>query len=108
MLLFEDLCRDGDVRLEGGFREYEGRIEICYKREWGTVCNDGINGSVAEVVCRQLGFSLHSKTQLLQCQKIWYSTVPCIISVVPCKDYWYGLYPRLTVGVGKPGLVCRP
>ena len=61
---FEDLCRDGDVRLEGGVREYEGRIEICYRREWGTVCSDGVNGSVAEVVCRQFGFSLHSKAYL--------------------------------------------
>ena len=61
-LPFKDLCRDGDMRLEGGVREYEGRLEICYKREWGAVCNDGINSSVAEVVCRQFGFSLHSKT----------------------------------------------
>ena len=57
---FEDVC-NGDVKLEDGVREYEGRIEICYDGEWGTVCDDGINDSVAEVVCRQLGFSLHSK-----------------------------------------------
>ena len=61
MFLLEDLCKDGDMRLEGGVREYEGRIEICYKREWGAVCNVGINSSVAEVVCRQFGFSLHGK-----------------------------------------------
>ena len=49
------------MRLEDGIREYEGRIEICYNGEWGTVCDDGIRDSVAEVVCRQLGFSLHSE-----------------------------------------------
>ena len=58
---FQGLCIDGDVRLEDGVREYEGRIEICYNGEWGTVCDDGIRDSVAIVVCRQLGFSLHGE-----------------------------------------------
>ena len=50
------------MRLKDGFREYEGRLEICYNGEWGTVCDDHMDDSVAEVVCRQLGLSLHSKS----------------------------------------------
>ena len=61
MLPFKGLCIDGDVRLEDGVKEYDGRIEICYNDEWGSVCDDYVNDSVAEVVCRQLGFSLYSK-----------------------------------------------
>ena len=49
------------MRLKDGVREYEGRLEVCYKGEWGTVCDYGIDDSVAKVVCRQLGFSLHGK-----------------------------------------------
>ena len=49
------------MRLEGGSRENVGRIEVCYNRMWGTVCDDDVDGLVAEVVCRQLGFALHGK-----------------------------------------------
>ena len=64
---FQGLCIDGDVRLEDGVREYEGRIEICYNGEWGTVCDDGIRDSVAKVVCRQLGFSFHGEGMPYAC-----------------------------------------
>ena len=49
------------MRLEDEVRDYDGKVEICYNGEWNTVCDENINDSVAEVVCRQLGFSLHSK-----------------------------------------------
>jgi hypothetical protein len=56
---FSGGCTDGDVRLEDGDRQYEGRVELCYKGEWGTLCDKGSTNHAAKVVCRQLGLPLN-------------------------------------------------
>ena len=49
-------CTSGEIRLRGGTGiELEGRVEICYSNQWGTICRNNWDNYDAQVVCHQLG-----------------------------------------------------
>ncbi|XP_022096110.1 deleted in malignant brain tumors 1 protein-like [Acanthaster planci] len=55
-------AQEYDLRLVGGSSYREGRLEIFFQGEWGTVCSV-LNMPEASVVCRQLGFPYASGVQ---------------------------------------------
>ena len=74
----------GDLRLSNGTTQYEGRVEVYYDEQWGTVCDDFFGLEDAEVVCRQLsyGSALQSRGrahfgQPVMASQIWLDDVGC-------------------------------
>ena len=57
-------CTNGDIRLVGGVSSHEGRLEICYNNQWGTVCDNYFTSTDARVVCRQLGYPVLGETDV--------------------------------------------
>ncbi|XP_019746111.1 lysyl oxidase homolog 3B isoform X2 [Hippocampus comes] len=87
------------VRLAGFPRKHnEGRVELFYKGEWGTICDDDFSISNANVLCRQLGFVeatgwTHSAKYGKGQGKIWLDNVQCgggERSIAACKSRGWG------------------
>ena len=65
-------CSDGEIRLAGKVTATSGRLEICYNKAWGTVCDSASawpwfwpwDADNIRVVCHQLGFQPYGKTIL--------------------------------------------
>ena len=75
-------CNNGDIRLVDGRREYNGRLEVCYLDQWGTVCDDLFGDLDAKVACRQLGLNTdHASAEYYAHSEgtgfIWLDNVQC-------------------------------
>uniref|UniRef100_A0A8C9TKA5 Lysyl oxidase homolog n=1 Tax=Scleropages formosus TaxID=113540 RepID=A0A8C9TKA5_SCLFO len=71
------------LRLAGYPRKHnEGRVEVFYKGQWGTICDDDFTLANAHVLCRQLGFVsatgwTHSAKYGKGTGQIWLDNVQC-------------------------------
>jgi deleted-in-malignant-brain-tumors protein 1 len=91
---FSANCSDGDVRLVDGSADYEGRVEVCINRVWGTVCSTAYRYystyyqrwdlSDAKVVCRQLGHQELGATVYTSSSTFGAGTDPVFLSDLQC------------------------
>ena len=87
------------MRLVGGNSYDEGRVEVYYNGEWGTVCNDGWDDVDASVVCKQLGFG-SSGTAVLDVHVFGPGTGRVLLSNVMCSSNATTLSSCGHIGVG--------
>ena len=103
------------VRLVGGNSYHEGRVELYYNGEWGTVCDDGWDDADAGVVCRQLGFG-SSGTAIIG-QKffsegpgpLWLDGVSCVgreLTLASCGHLGVGIFRHCVRFESNAGVRC--
>ena len=56
-------CDDGELRLDEGETEWEGRLEMCYNERWGTVSSEGWTDINTQVVCNDFGYDVSGKNR---------------------------------------------
>ncbi|XP_059821862.1 lysyl oxidase homolog 3B-like isoform X4 [Hypanus sabinus] len=88
------------IRLAGYPRKHnEGRVEVFYEGEWGTICDDDFKLENAKVLCRMLGFIsatgwTHSAKYGKGTGRVWLDNLDCggtEKDVSECKSLGWGM-----------------
>ncbi|XP_050394984.1 neurotrypsin, partial [Patella vulgata] len=103
------------VRLVGGPEPNEGRVEVFYNNEWGTVCDEGWGDEEASVVCRDLGF--HPDGAVVRkgshfgqgSGQIWLDKVKCNGSEAVLANCEHNGFGQATCGhANDVSVICKP
>ncbi|XP_035534569.1 deleted in malignant brain tumors 1 protein-like [Morone saxatilis] len=100
------------LRVVGGSGQCSGRVEVLYKGQWGTVCDDEWGMTNADVVCRQLGCA-HAVSAPLSAHfgrgtgPIWLDNVMCSGSELALSHCTHPLFGENNCGHGEDaGVIC--
>ena len=101
------------MRLVGGGSPSEGRVEVYYNGQWGTVCDDGWSSVDAGAVCRGLGYGSSGRARYNAAfgqgsGPIWLDRVACHgneYNLANCTHPGYGVLYSCSHGEDA-GVVC--
>ena len=102
------------VRLVNGHTSYEGRVEVYYNDQWGTVCDDGWGLDDAQVVCTQLdlGYVTSALYRAYYGQgdgPIWLSNLDCDgteMNIGDCRHSGWGIHTTFCGHSEDAGVRC--
>ncbi|XP_020714977.1 uncharacterized protein LOC101463243 isoform X2 [Ceratitis capitata] len=94
----ESVCNSPiKYRLQGGRSPSEGRLEVRYRGEWGSVCDDDFGIKEAQVMCNSMGFygtpTLAKNTYGPGSGPIWLDQVSCFgneTTLDQCNHWTWG------------------
>ncbi|XP_078330906.1 uncharacterized protein LOC111125451 isoform X2 [Crassostrea virginica] len=78
------------LRLIGGETPYEGRVEVYYNGNWGTICDDYWDEKDTAVACQSLGFS-SKDAESMCCARFGQGTGPILLDDVDCLGTEYDI-----------------
>ncbi|XP_072021383.1 uncharacterized protein [Amphiura filiformis] len=103
-----------EARLVGGESQFDGRVEVNYDGQWGTVCDDKFDMQDATVICKMLGsnsaIGFSSSSDGEDTQPIWLDDLSCTgneTTVLECLHAGFGKSncrhkEDISVTCGKP------
>ena len=94
----------------------EGRVELCYNNDWGTVCDDSWDDDDASVVCRQLEFSSPERAVAVTRARFGEGPGPIFLDEVRCAGTESRLVDCPSNSIGHEdcshsedaGVICTP
>ncbi|XP_076080045.1 neurotrypsin-like [Mytilus galloprovincialis] len=77
------------VRLVGGFKQWEGRVELKVNGQWSTICGYSTDFDIhdAKVICRMAGISTSAKVQVFPNAYFGRGTGPVLLSGLTCAGH---------------------
>lgn len=87
------------IRLVGGSKPSEGRIEVKWNNQWGTMCDDFYGIADGRVICKYLGYpSLYSGHR--RASRFGPGSGPVWFDNMHCKESDYGPFSCRMSAIG--------